>query len=213
MMCMPNITNHKDTMRKMTLNGRGQITVDPDLAIIRIGVQTTGDNVTETQSENARISQNVIDALKLVGIDEIQTRQYRIEKLYDYVNGAQIDRGYEVRNVVEIRTGDIEHLGTIIDTAVYNGANVVDSIQFTLSDPDAYYQQALNLAVDNAISKAENIAYNLGVLTSPIPMLITENYINAIPFSNTVAMRGEIATPIESGDIQVIANVTVEFEY
>ena len=210
---MPNITNHKDTMRKMTLNGRGQITVDPDLAIIRIGVQTTGDNVTETQSENARISQNVIDALKLVGIDEIQTRQYRIEKLYDYVNGAQIDRGYEVRNVVEIRTGDIEHLGTIIDTAVYNGANVVDSIQFTLSDPDAYYQQALNLAVDNAISKAENIAYNLGVLTSPIPMLITENYINAIPFSNTVAMRGEIATPIESGDIQVIANVTVEFEY
>jgi uncharacterized protein YggE len=195
--------------------GKGQVSVNPDLAIIRLGVQTTGDNVTEAQNENARLSQDVINSLKQAGITDLQTVQYQVDKLYDFENGKQIDRGYQIRNILEIRTGEMELIGTLIDTAVYYGANIVESVRFDVSNQDIYYQKALNLAVKNAIQKSKSIAISLGIFPEPVPVLITENPTAPIPYSNALMMRGEIAaaTPIESGYLQINASVTIEFIY
>jgi uncharacterized protein YggE len=201
-------------MKKMVLNGRGQVTVTPDLAILRIGVQTTAANVADAQSENARISQNILNSLRQLGITDIKTHQYQIEKIYDYESGSRIDRGYSVRNIFEIRTSNMELVGTAIDNAVYQGANVVDNISFEVADPEMYYQQALNLAVKNALQKAKSIASGLRIMYDPIPIMITENTNQPIPFSPAFAVReGAYTTPIESGSKQIEASVTVEFAY
>ncbi len=121
--------------KTMTLTGRGQVSTVPDTAVIRLGVETTGVNLMDIQAENARISQAVIESIENLGISDIQTYQYLIEKRYDYVNGTQIDRGYAVRNILEIRSDNLEQIGTVIDTAVSNGANVVNFISFEVSDP------------------------------------------------------------------------------
>lgn len=198
----------------MTLTGQGQITVVPDTAIIRLGVQTNGDNLSEVQAENAKISQAVLQAIQQLGITDIKTFQYTIEKLYDYENGNRIDKGYSVRNILEIRMNNLNQAGFVIDTAVSNGANVVDLINFEVSDPDVYYQEALNLAVMNAYEKAKSISVNLGLTMDPIPLRITENSNAPIPFSQFSSMReGAFATPIEPGNKQINASVTVEFLY
>jgi uncharacterized protein YggE len=199
----------------MVFTGTGQISVTPDLAVIRLGVQTTGDNVTTAQQENARISSQVLASIKQLGVTDIKTYQYQIEKLYDYENGQKIDRGYSVRNIFEIRTTNIGQVGTIIDTAVANGADIVDFISFDVAEPEVYYQQALNLAVKNAIQKAKNVAMSIRIMFEPVPILITENLIPPTPYTPTFAARGEIAytTPVESGSKQITASVTVEFAF
>lgn len=204
----------RPSFKKMVFTGTGEVSANPDLAIIHLGVLTTGGNVTDAQSENAEISLHVLEALRQLGVTDIKTFQYQIEKLYDYQNGTRIDRGYSVRNVFEIRTGNIGQVGTIIDTAVANGANIVDFISFDIAEPDIYYQQALNLAVKNAILKAKNVASSLRIMYDPIPILISENSIAPIPFTPAFTMRGGTApTPIESGSKQITASVTVEFAY
>ena len=50
---------HKKTM---TLTGQGQVTAVPDTAIIHLGVQTNGENLTEIQAENAREVKSIIKA-------------------------------------------------------------------------------------------------------------------------------------------------------
>jgi uncharacterized protein YggE len=198
----------------MTLTGKGQVTAIPDLAILRLGVQTTGDNLTFTQSENARISQNVLNELHQLGVTDIKTYQYLIETLYDYENGVRIDKGYSVRNIFEIRTNNMNLVGSIIDTAVSNGANAVEFVNFDVSAPELYYLEALNLAVNDAYQKAKSIAANLRIMINPIPSLITENSSPPIPFSRAFTSReGAFATPIESGSKQIEAMVTVEFIY
>ncbi len=200
--------------KKMTLTGKGQVAVNPDVAIVRLGVQTTGDNVTTAQAENARISQQVINSLKQLGISDIKTVQYQIEKIIDYENGNRIDRGYMVRNIFELRIMDMNLVGVAIDTAVYNGANVVEFINFDVNDTELYYQQALNLAVKNAFQKAKSISSSLRIMFDPIPIRITEVSNQPIPFSPTIALReGAFATPIEPGSKQIEANVIVEFTY
>jgi uncharacterized protein YggE len=105
-------------------------------------------------------------------------------------------------------------VGTVIDTAVKNGANIVESIRFDISKPELYYQQALNLAVRNAINKAKGIGSSLKIPNEPVPVLITENSLAPIPYTRSLAMRGEIATtPIEPGQNDIEASVTVEFTY
>lgn len=212
------MVNNKDEqnvpINRMIFTGNGQVFVNPDLAIIRLGVQTTGDNVTAAQSENARISQSILDAIRKIGVTDIKTFQYQIEKLYEYQNGTRIDKGYTVRNVFEIRTDNMGQVGFIIDTAVYNGANIVDFISFEVADPEFYYQKALNLAVKNAFQKAKTVSSELRIIFDPIPILISENSIQPTPFAPRFAVgEGSFTTPIESGSKQIEASVTVEFTY
>ena len=195
----------------MTLTGQGQVTAVPNIAVIHLGVLTTGENLVNIQSENAQIAQSIIQALQRMSISDIKTFQYTIDKIYDYENGRQVDRGYSVRNILEIRTSNLDMVGNIIDTAVNLGANVVDLISFDVSNREYYYQQALNIAVMNAIQKSKSISMNLGIPTDPVPTHIVENSVAPIqPF-----YRQELAatTPIIPGNIKIEANVTVDFEF
>jgi uncharacterized protein len=212
------MVNNKDdqhlSSKRMVFNGKGQVTVNPDIAIIRLGIQTNGESVTAAQTENAKISQQILDSLKKLGNIEIKTYQYQIDNLFDYQNGTRIDRGYSVRNVYEIRTGNIGQVGLIIDTSVYNGANLVENVSFDVAAPEKYYQQALTLAVTNAYNKAKTVSSGLRIMFDPVPVLITENSTQPVPYSPMFAAReGGFTTPIESGTKQIEAAVTVEFTY
>ncbi len=203
--------NHQED-NTITLNGRGQTTPIPDIAIIRLGVQTQGEDLNKVQSENANLSQAVIDALRQIGITDIRTFQYTISKLYEYVNGNQIDKGYTVRNILEIKINDIGQTGQVIDTAVANGANVVDLVSFDVSNRDLYYQEALNRAITNAIEKAESISQHLGIPVNLIPIRIEETSAAPAPILRNVAERA-FATPIEPGELLIEAFVTAVFQY
>ncbi len=197
----------------MLLYASGQVNVVPDEAVLRLGVQTNGENLPIIQSENAQTTQAVLQALYQLGITEIQTYQYDINKIVEYEDGRQVDRGYSVRNILEIRTDNMGLVGIIIDTAVNNGANVVELISFEVSDINRYYLQALNLAIVNAYEKANSIAESFGLQLNPIPRRITENSAPSIPFRAINAREGAFATPIEPGTNQIEASVTVEFNY
>lgn len=203
-----------DAIRKdniMTLAGKGQVTAEPDIAILRLGVETTGEKLTDIQEENARITQMVLESLHQLGISDIKTFDYTINKIIEYKDGNQIDKGYSVRNILEIRMSNLEQVGTAIDTAVSNGANIVDLIEFDVSDPNTYYLQALNLAIENAFQKANSIAANLGIMNEPVPVTITENVTFAVPLRANP--EAAFATPIVSGTKQIEASVTVEFKF
>lgn len=206
--------NSLQSYNTMTILGKGQVTAIPDIAVIHLGVQTTGENLEQVQSENAQISQAILQAMRQLGIEDIQTHQYTIEKLYSYVNEERIDKGYSVRNVFRIRLDEIAQAGTVIDTAVANGANLVEFISFEVSNPDYYYQQALNMAVMNAVQKAQSIAMQLRVALNPIPIQITETSAISVPYTTSYNIRERaFATPIEPGTYQIEASITAEFAY
>lgn len=195
----------------LTLSGQGQVAASPDLAIIHLGVQTAGYDLAAMQSENAARIEAVIQALRRMGISEIETVQYSIDKNYVYENGNQIDRGYTIRNILRIRTNRMDEVGNIIDTAVNAGANLVEFISFDLSDRGYYYRQALNMALDDAQQKARSVSRNLGIQIDPIPNRIVEN--SGLPIQPFMLQREAAGTQILPGTLLVEASVTAEFLY
>ncbi len=194
--------------KTMTLTGHDEMDIAPDTVIIRLGVETRGENLSQIQAENASISQSVIQVIQRMSITDIKTSQYSIDKVYDYVEGRQIDRGYSVRNILEIKSNNLEAVGNIIDASVNAGANIVDLITFDVSNREYYYQQTLNMAIMNAIQKAKSITMNLGLSSSAVVVNIVEN--TAMPFP---VQREFAATPIMPGTVKIAANVTVDFVF
>ncbi|MFS0574634.1 SIMPL domain-containing protein [Sporosarcina sp. 179-K 3D1 HS] len=206
--CFPN--------RTLTVTGEGSVTVSPDVAEIRLEVSTENLEVRTAQQENAEIMDRVLDALMRAGIprEQIQTTAYTIFPRYDFVEGEQIFRGYEVNHAIAVTIPDIGRVGEIIDLAVRNGVNRVSNIQFRVGNEELHYQQALGLALQDARSKAQAIGDAMGVQVNPIPKEVIEEQVpQATPFQSMALMEREAATPIEPGQMKITARLNAQFIY
>ena len=180
-------------------------------------MRTEGKDVTVAQQENALIMSRVIESLMALNIprEAIQTSSYSISPVYDYMDGRQVFRGYEVQNAITVKITDINQAGTVIDTAIQNGANHVSAIQFKIENSDAYYQQALNLALVNAMAKAKSMAETMQVPIQLIPIEIIEEsqHVTPVPYRSAQFTTQEVTTPIEQGAIPIQASVRVKFRF
>ncbi|WP_032123439.1 SIMPL domain-containing protein [Clostridium amazonitimonense] len=199
----------------MKINGVGMLKVEPNMAIIRLGVITENISLEEAQRENTLKSISVINQLYQMGIpkNQIQTASYNIEPQYDFVEGKQVFRGYKVTNILSITMKDLSRIGEVIDSATSSGANSVSNIVFDIEDPSIYYNQALNLAIRNAVTKALEVGNKLGVNVNEIPCkIIEESYSKAAPQASLLQLSAA-TTPILPGEISVNAKIEAIFNY
>lgn len=203
--------------RVITVNGNGEISVAPNFAEIRIEVVTQSEDLTEAQRENANKMNQVIQALLSLGIfrEDIQTSSFSVFPQYDFVDGRQVFRGYEVTNALTVKIRNINQVGIVIDTAIRNGANRISSLEFKLDNENLYYNQALQIALYNAVEKARTIAESMNLPMHPLPIEIVEESVEAPPIMyRAVAMTQEsFQTPIEQGLININARVLVKFQF
>ncbi|QUW22005.1 SIMPL domain-containing protein [Sporosarcina sp. Marseille-Q4063] len=202
--------------RVMTVIGIGSFSITPDTVQIQLEVRTESKQLSQAQQENADLMSQVIESLLELGIarEDIQTVSYNISPQYDYVEGQQIFRGYEVINSINVTIKNIEQAGTIIDTAVRNGVNQVSNIRFTVENEQIPYQEALSLALKNALAKAQTIANTIQLKLDPHPIKIVETMKEEpILFRSFAANEMRATTPIEPGQIDIKATVEVQFQY
>jgi uncharacterized protein len=192
--------------------GEGTVAAAPDRALVVLGVITEGTVLQTVQSENTETVTNIINSLLQINIprEHIQTNDFRIEIQYDYIDGKQIFKGYQVTHLLQITIDRVDQTGIVVDTAVSHGANTVTSIQFSIHQRDKYENQALALAIYNARQKAVTIASTLGVSIAAVPGKVQElsPAVEPIPF-RTSFLSDAAVTPIEPGELTVNAAVQV----
>jgi uncharacterized protein YggE len=154
-------TEPETTERMVNVTGFGRIAAPPDVAIIRLGVQTEADTAAEAMDENNTLMQAVISATVAAEIDEadIQTQGIRLNPVYTGSEGgapATIS-GYQASNIVEITVRDLVGLGPLLDSVVEAGGNTIESIRFEVSDMRDVMAQAREAAMNDARSKAEQL--------------------------------------------------------
>ncbi|NOW92058.1 hypothetical protein BCD91_004081 [Clostridium beijerinckii] len=207
--------NDQCSPNRLKVIGKGTVSVKPDLAEIVVGVITEDLQLEVAQEENAKITQEVINSIRALGIPlkNIQTENYSIRPNYDYINGKQVFRGYEVINNLKILISNINNVGEVIDTAVSNGANSLTGIIFIVSDETKYYYEALRRALQDAQNKARVVADQLKVKLNTIPIQINEqNETTSTPLVMTLKSTSN-TTPIEAGENIINADIEAIFTY
>jgi uncharacterized protein YggE len=89
--------------------------------------------------------------------------------------------GYTAITIVEIRVRDLNNLGSVLDTAVGSGANIIQSIRFEASDLSGSLDEARQEALNNARSSAEQLAALVNAQLGPV-VNITEYGPGPFPF-------------------------------
>lgn len=200
----------------MILTGMGRVTAIPNMLRIDLGILTEAERLEQAQDENNLMSQQVIQALIQLGLldRQIQTKQYSVRPVYDYVDGKQLLRGYQVQHVLTITVEDLTLAGSLIDTAVKNGVNQVLNLQFFVKNEAEYYKLALHDALHDVLGKAESIATTLDVHINKTPIKIEEIKQEQPILYQTFALEKQMTeTPIQPGEIVITAEVKAYFQY
>jgi len=202
----------------ISVSGTGDASGPPDLALLDLGVSTEGKTVKEARDAAAAAMDAVLGALEDDGVadEDVQTRQFRIEPEYEFPDGEQVLTGFRVTNIVEAKLRDLDRVGEVIDDVAQAGGDVVQvqSLRFTIEEPEDLRAQARDDAVADARARAESLADLAGVkLGKPISINESAGGPPPSPFLEAAPARtgaGE-ATPIQPGELEVSVTVDVTF--
>ncbi len=152
------------------VSGEGTVSLEPDLALLNIGVESMKRTVAEARDEAARAMDAILKVLSAQGVEDrdIQTRFFNISPRYEFREvidegfrtNRQVLVGYPVSNTVAIKIRDLDATGDIIDDVVAAGGDAVriNSISFTVDDPKPFMTQLREDAVNDALAKARHFA-------------------------------------------------------
>ncbi|MEZ4415640.1 MAG: SIMPL domain-containing protein [Gemmatimonadota bacterium] len=198
------------------VTGTGQISVKPDQSVVTFAVETEAPTAEAAAQENARLMERVLEAVRRTRLAALQvgTHGYQLQPVYRAAEEpGQVPRigGYRALNFVRAQASDVTGVGRLIDAAIGAGANRVAGLEFQVADPEPLRLQALEMAVARARGQAETMARALGVPLGPV-LEVHGGAESGGPFRPYLAREMMVAdTPIEAGDQQITATVTVRF--
>ena len=200
----------------MTVTGSGVVNVLADQATVVLGVEEKKADVLEAQDAVNEKINAIYDALIEYGVEpkNIGTDRIYISADYTYPLDVAVLSGYTASNSIEIRTTDIDSVGEIIDIAFAAGANELNAVNFSASNAGEAQQQALALAVENAMTKAQTLADAAGVGIGEVLSLEEQPSYGAATGAAYLNLRGEsvadAGTLVQASTIEVSATVVLQ---
>jgi uncharacterized protein YggE len=197
----------------VSVSGEGVVTAVPDQAWVRIGAESRAKISRDAQARNAEAMTAVQQKMTALGIpkDAVRTLAIDLQMEYDYANGKQTPRGYVARNTIEVRVDDFAKLGDVLDAAVGSGATNLHGLRFDVKRREALEREALQMAVANAMGRAEALA--AGAKRSIDRVLrIEESSVSRGGEMPVMAMRmkaEDAGTPVAAGELEIRAQVRV----
>jgi uncharacterized protein YggE len=206
-------------LRTLTVTGRGVESIPATLAQVVLGVEVQAKTAQEAQQEAARRSSAVVALLKTRNVEKLQTTGITLNPVYSYKDNIQRLTGYSASNTVSYRIAT-DKAGPLLDEAVKAGATQISGISFVATD-EAIAQaqkQALKEATQEAQQQAEAVFGALGFQRKEV-VSIQINGASAPPppprpmYRADAAQTANASTPVEGGEQQVEASVTLEISY
>ena len=207
---------------QVTVSGEGKVYAKPDVALVNLGVNTTGKTTQDVITRNTDKMNAVIAAVKTLGVEEkdIQTTNYNLYPSYNYTEAAgRTFEGYELDQSLEVKVRDFTKVGEILQKATAVGANLTSNLQFTIEDQQQYKQEARAKAIEQAKANAENLAKVSGVKLGKL-VNVYENYSYTPTYStkNVYGMGGGVALEqaasptIQSGQQEIQMTINLVYE-
>jgi uncharacterized protein YggE len=207
-------------LSSIRVTGDATVTAKPERAQIDVGVLTQEKQSQNAVTQNAKQLDNILTALhRLLGADaDIKTVSYTLSPDYQYrpIGGKASVSSYTAMNVVRVTVDDLEKVGSVLDTATQAGANHVESVRFTVRDPQVLHSQAIHDAALKAKANADALAAALNLRIIRTLTVEETGDPSAAPPDVSVMDSRELAgpapTPIQSGSFVVTANVALTVE-
>lgn len=215
----------------ITVEGVGKVTAIPDIARITFSVNEEADSAKEAQDEAAKKINAALEVLKgELGIEEkdIQTTYYYTSPKYSYprpcysgfcpeIAYEQTIVGYTASQSVEVKVRDTEKVGEVLGALGGVGIDNLSGPTFTIDDPEALKAEAREEAIEQARSKAKELAKDLNVRLVRVTGFWENSGGYPVPyyekgFGGADMAVSSVAPELPVGESEVVVNVSVTYE-
>lgn len=214
----------------ISVSGQGEVFSVPDIAEISFSAQIEGKSVADAQKKVTDIINPSIEFLKKSGVAEkdIKTTGYNAYPQYNYVKdgtdttiypplpGKRVLSGYNVTQTITVKVRDTDKVGAIIDGLGKLKVTDLSGPNFSIDDDNAIKAEARKKAIDDAKSKAEKLANDLGVkLVRIVSFSENGNYPVYYAKSMAIGMGGAESAPapdLPKGENKTTSSVTISYE-
>jgi uncharacterized protein YggE len=201
----------------ITVSSTATISTVPDEAVITFGVHTENADSSIALSENSRIMNGIIAAMKGLGVARRHMETTNINLSPQTINRGTSSEStiFKSSTTLEVKVHDFDVIGSAIQKGVQAGATSVRGVRFQVSDPVSVKKKALQSAVEGARAKADALAVAAGTDVTGV-IQIREGGTPAIPQpyfarSETLAYAGDTAalSVVPPRGIQTKVSITV----
>jgi uncharacterized protein len=209
--------------RTVNVSGQGEVSAEPDLARVTLGVQARRPTMAEARKEVATTVDRVLALCKDLKVDPKFVNATRVQVQPDYSwderNRKQVLLGYIVSREVQVELRDLEQLGPLIERAVTAGVNQVSDPALDSTQRKRLERQAMTLAVQDARLNAETLAQAAGVGLGAVRTMSASGAPPVMPmYRSKMVMADAAAAPpalegsYEPGQMKFNASVSVEYD-
>jgi len=208
--------------RTISVTGVGEITVEPNICHLVLGVENQGKTAAEAQAGVAKATNAIIAELRALGLrdQDIKTVSFNLYPVYD--PGSKETPvvlepvGFRAAHRLQVTVRDLSKVAKVIDEAIGAGANTADEITYSVEETAELRTQALTKAVQQAKSKGDAIAKAAGVGIVEIKT-IQEGYVDYGYYRSPIAYdkasgAGE-AMEVMPGELIIRATVSMTLRF
>src|SRR5262245_5828619 len=193
--------------------GEASVKRAPDQAVVSISAEARAPRSAEAQRKAADAMTALQAALKNLGLpaDAIKTTNFSLTPDMEYAGGSARVKGYIVSNQIEVRVDAIDKISDVLDAAGSSGATTISGLRFDIKDRSAVEREALRLAVQDAMQRAQAMATGAGRTLGPILRVEEHRAVTPVPREMmTMAARAPAAqTPVTPGETEIRAQVVM----
>jgi len=212
----------------ITVSGTGKASLAPDVAEVTFTVQNTEAKVADAQAATTKQVNAAIAFVKEQGIAEkdIKTLSYNVYPQYDYtrcVAGQMCPpstpkiSGYQVSETVQVRVHNLDLTGSLLQGLGSLEVQNISGPNFTLDNPNAGQDAARANAIDDAKTKAQVLARQLGVRLVKIVNFSESTGAYPVMYSamakdSAAGMGGAVAPQLPTGENEYNSSVSITYE-
>ena len=203
----------------ISVSGEGKSFIKPDVGTVTASVFKDDKDLLVAQKKATEATNSLIAFLKAKDVAEkdIKTVYYNAGPRYDYRNGVERLRDYEVRQELQVKIRDIARAGEILAGMTAAGASKVGSLGFTVDDPEVAKSEARSLAIKDAREKAQRLSKDLGVRFKKVASYYeSEGGYPGPIFYETSALGkgGDVSLPpqVPVGENEIVVRVSISYE-
>ncbi len=197
--------------KQLSIDAEGKVKATPDTIIINAWVEINQAESQEIAYQQMNESINAIRTLvKNAGIEDsfVQTSNLSVSPSYTWDDdGNQNDNGYDAYQTLTVRIEkkDTSVVNKLLDAMSSVPHIRVSGLDYDVADKEALYAQARKIALENARTKADEIAKVAGVTIVGIESIsvYTNNSSSAYPYYEKYTLDSMGSAPAPTADVAV----------
>jgi uncharacterized protein len=218
---IPHIGDNPNIPETISVTGKGEVLVKPDIANFSFTVSEEGSAVAVAQDKANKKMEAILEFLKKNAINEsdIKTSAYNIYPRYDYrPYGKQTLAAYVVSQTIDVKVRRLEDAGKLLSGIGEFGAIQVSGLTFSVDKEDELVREARNKAIQDAREQANILAESLGVKLGKITAFYETSPYQPRPlyYKDSVSLGSEGAanqsTQVPGGESEITSTVSITYQ-